>query len=412
MKECTVCQSCFPDSAQTCDRDGSPVKTTLPIDPLINGRYHLKKRVGGGSVSVVYLANEDSAGIERAVKIILPDAVGHSASVAERFLGQAKEAFALRHPNIVNVTDSGLIDGLLPFIVVDFIPAASLKEVLSGRGPLAPAEALEYVSAIGEGLEFAHARGIFHGDLKPRNILVQHERPVAEAIRIADFGLSVIKSGKIHEATQGQGSGILRSPLYLAPEEWSEEESDARSDIYSLGVILYQMLTGQVPFKGKSIPAIMKAHLMEPPPRIAGRFPEISADVETVVLHALEKDPAKRPQTVESFVEEFRTALNDEAGAVDFDKTIVLTNASFDVVDHADAGDDLRQPDFEMTIVNGLAEDEVDEVAEEFEEEFEEDVEVGPKPLLGALQPFMLAAGVVLVIVLIGIGIYYSRMSQ
>lgn len=412
MKECTACQSCFPDSSHTCDRDGSPAKTTLPIEPIINGRYRLKRRVGGGSVSVVYLALDNSVGTDRAVKIILPDSVGHNASVSERFLRQAKEAFALRHPNIVSVTDSGLIDGLLPFIVMDFIPAASLKEVLAGHGPLSPSQALAYISAIGEGLEFAHARGIFHGDLKPRNILIQQERPVAAGIKIADFGLSVIKSGKIHEATQRQGSGILRSPLYLAPEEWSEEESDARSDIYSLGVILYQMLTGQVPFKGKSIPAIMKAHLMEPPPRITGRFPEISAVVETVVLHALEKDPAKRPQTVESFVEEFRSALINETGPVDFEKTIVLTNAvrgqavleSFDGVDNADADDDLRNPEFEMTIVNGLTDDDVDEA--------EEELEVGPKPLFGAMQPIMLAAGVVLVIVLIGIGVYYSRMSQ
>ncbi len=392
MKECTVCQSCFPDSAQTCDRDGSPAKTTLPIEPTIHRRYHLKRRVGAGSVSVVYLAFDETAGAECAVKIILPDSVGHSATVSERFLRQAKDAFALRHPNIVNVTDSGLIDGLLPFIVMDFIPAATLKEVLSGRGPIPPAEALEYLSAIGDGLEFAHVRGIFHGDLKPRNILVQQERPVDEAVKIADFGLSVIKSGKIHEATQGEGSGILRSPLYLAPEEWSEEETDARSDIYSLGVILYQMLTGQVPFKGKSIPAIMKAHLMEPPPRIAERFPVISAAVETVVLHALEKDPAKRPQTVESFVDEFRAAVTGEA-PVDFDKTIVLKNP---------------EPNFDATMVNGLTEDDVDEVEEEFEAEFE----VGPKPLFGAMQPIMLAAGVVLVIVLIGVGIYYSRMSQ
>lgn len=376
---------------------------------------------------MVYLAVDQSLGTNHALKIILPDSVGNNAGVAERFLLHAKEAFALHHPNIVNVTESGLIDGLLPYVVMDFIAGASLKEVLATGGPIGPSEAVEYISAIGEGLAFAHARGIVHGDLKPRNILVEQNCPIDEAIKITDFGLSVIKSGKIHGSTQEQGSGILRSPLYLAPEEWSEEESDARSDIYSLGVILYQMLTGEVPFKGKSIPAIMKSHLVDPPPPIAGRFPEITAAVEKVVLHALEKDPANRPQSIERFVEEFRFAVFSESlvretatstdelleeGPVDFEKTIVLTNPaniqteveSFDSLAQANSDPDLRKPEFEMTIAHGLSNDDLAEV--------EEESEIGPKPLLAAMQPILLAAGVVLVIVLIGIGVYYSRTSQ
>ena len=161
---------------------------------------------------------------------------------------------------------------------MDFIQGVSLRETLKNGGAVAPLSALEYLEAIGNGVASAHAKGIIHGDLKPRNILIEPDRPLSHGIKITDFGLSSIKTGKLRGRVVGKGSGVLRSPLYLAPEEWSEEESDNRSDIYSLGVILYQMLSGRVPFDGKSIPAIMKRHLMDQPPPIAGCSPFVTRE--------------------------------------------------------------------------------------------------------------------------------------
>ena len=352
---------------------------TLPVEAIINGRYRLKRRIGSGSVSSVYVATDERDGTDHAIRIISPEIIGNDSTVAENFLLLARDAFALRHPNIVSVTESGLVDNL-PFMTLDLVEGSSLKETLATRGPIPTSHALEYLTAIGAGLAYAHAHGVVHGDLKPRNILIQKGLPFAQAIKISDFGLSGLKSGKI-ESTAQEKSGILRSPLYLAPEEFSEEKSDVRSDIYSLGVILYQMLAGEVPFKGKSIPAIMKAHLMQAPPRIAGLVPEISEEVESVVMHALEKDPVNRPATIESFVEQFRQAVSGDA-AVDLNRTIVLGSAH------------VERPMEEEIVV-----------------ESDESHELAPS-LSAATQSVLLALGVVLVLALIGFGIYYSRISQ
>jgi eukaryotic-like serine/threonine-protein kinase len=361
MRECTVCRSCFPDHVETCERDGAPTKLTLPIDPLFKQRYRLLKRLGRGSISVVYHVVHEQFGTEHALKIILPEHVGNDSTADRAFLDQAQKAFALHHPNIVTVTEFGIVNEPFPFLVMDFIPSQSLSELLSQAGPLSPAMALEYLKGIGEGLAFAHAAGIVHGDLKPRNILLTNDRSSAESIKITDFGLSGIKSGRLRGPDAKEASGLLRSPLYLAPEEWSEDEADARSDIYSLGVVLYEMLAGAPPFSGKSNVAIMKSHLRDSPPSIAERFPGVTLEIENAVLHALEKDPANRPASVEDFVEEFGAALTNE------------------IADYEPAGieDDPTSQRWGTTI-----------------------------------QPILLALGVVLVITLISVGIYYSRMSQ
>lgn len=358
MRECTVCRSCFPDHVETCERDKAPTKVTLPIDPLFKQRYRLLKRLGRGSISVVYHAVDEQRGTEHALKIILPEYVGNSSTTGRAFLSQAEKAFALRNPNIVTVTEFGLVDEPFPFLVMDFAAGQSLSELLSQSGPLSPSLVFKYLQQIGEGLSFAHSAGIVHGDLKPRNILFTKER-TAETIKISDFGLSGIKSGKVHGPDAKEASGLLRSPLYLAPEEWSEDEADARSDIYSLGVVLYEMLAGAPPFSGKSNVAIMKSHLRDPPPSIAERFPGVTLEIEQVVLHALEKDPAHRLASVADFVEEFGAALTSE------------------FAEYEQAEDHIEAQRWSTTI-----------------------------------QPILLALGVVVVITLIGVGIYYSRMSQ
>ena len=360
MRECSACKVCFPDDVETCERDGAPTKPTLAIDQLVNERYRLVKRLGRGSISVVYRAIDEHSGTECALKIILPEYTGNNAAAGNSFLSHAADAFALRHPHIAAVTDAGMIDESFPFIVTDLITGPSLEKVLSRSGALSPSSAFEYLNAIGEGLSYAHSKGIVHGDLKPRNILLADERLGSEAIRTTDFGLAAIKAGKLQGAAQ-EASGVLRSPLYLAPEEWSEEQSDARSDIYSLGVVLYHMLTGAPPFSGKSNAAIMKSHLKDPPPSFAGRFAGLTVEIEQVVLHALEKEPAKRPASVAEFADEFSAAL---------------TSAS---------------AEYEAF---GVKED------------------IAVESRWATIQPILLAVGVILVITLIGIGVYYSRMSQ
>ena len=164
---------------------------------------------------------------------------------------------------------------------------------------MAPQRAREFISAIAAGVGEAHRQNIVHRDLKPLNIMVQDDVPIAEGVKILDFGLAKIKSGELLGSfVQAQTSGLMGSPFYMAPEQWSDEEPDARADIYSLGVILYQMLAGDVPFKGSSIPSIMKKHLTLPPPSFQSLGVAVPPAIEAVVRHALEKEVSARIDSI------------------------------------------------------------------------------------------------------------------
>ena len=191
---------------------------------------------------------------------------------------------------------------------------------------MSPQRAWEYISAIASGVGAAHRQGIVHRDLKPLNIMVQDDVPLAEGVKILDFGLAKIKSGELLGSfVQAQTSGLMGSPFYMAPEQWSDEEPDARADIYSLGVILYQMLSGEVPFKGTSIPSIMKKHLTLPPPSLQSMGVSVPPAIEAVVRHALEKEVEARIDSVPTFLRDLHAALNSSpVVASSMPKTVVM----------------------------------------------------------------------------------------
>src|SRR2546423_14467526 len=245
-----------------------------------------------------------------AVKIILPDLVGNDHMLVTRFRQEALAAAAIHHPNIIAVTDFGVANGNMPFLVMEYVSGRSLHDLLATEKRLSPAKALEIIAATGAGVGAAHRQNIVHRDLKPLNIMMQEGMSIAEGLKVLDFGLAKIKSGELLGSfVQAKTSGLMGSPFYMAPEQWSDEDPDARSDIYSLGVILYQMLGGEVPFKGSSIPSIMKKHLTESPPPLASLGVQVPPQIEAVVRHALEKEAGNRPASVEAFIRELRDAV-------------------------------------------------------------------------------------------------------
>jgi serine/threonine-protein kinase len=198
----------------------------------------------------------------------------------------------------------------MPFLVMEFVNGKSLQDILAEEKVMAPERALEFACAIGAGVGAAHRQNIVHRDLKPLNIMTQQGQPIAEGLKILDFGLAKIKSGELLGSfIQAKTSGLMGSPFYMAPEQWSDDEPDARADVYSLGIILYQMLSGDVPFKGSSIPSIMKKHLTLPPPTFKSAGVDVAPRIEAVVRHALEKEIAARTPSVEAFVTELREAV-------------------------------------------------------------------------------------------------------
>ena len=311
MKECPTCRRCFSDEINHCPQDGDATTQSLIGEPILDARYQLERRLGQGGMGVVFQARHIFLKTSHAIKVILPDLVGNDPMLVTRFRQEALAAAAIRHQNIISVTDFGVVRGTMPFLVMEFVSGKSLQDILADEKVMAPERALEFACAIGAGVAAAHRQNIVHRDLKPLNIMTQAGVPVAEGLKILDFGLAKIKSGELLGSfVQAKTSGLMGSPFYMAPEQWSDDEPDARADIYSLGIILYQMLAGDVPFKGTSIPSIMKKHLTLPVPSFNSMGVGIAPQIEAVVRHALEKEVQARTPTVEAFIAELREAVS------------------------------------------------------------------------------------------------------
>ncbi len=311
MKECPACRRCFPDDINHCPQDGDETLPSLLGDQTLDARYILERRLGQGGMGVVFHARHIFLKTQHAIKVILPDLVGNDPMLVTRFRQEALAAAAVRHQNIIAVTDFGVVRGTMPFLVMEFVKGKSLQEIMAEEGAMPPARAFELICPTAAGVAAAHRQNIVHRDLKPLNIMIQEDMPVAEGLKILDFGLAKIKSGELLGSfVQAKTSGLMGSPFYMAPEQWSDEEPDARADIYSLGIILYQMLGGDVPFKGSSIPSIMKKHLTESPPALNSMGVNVPPQIEAVVRHALAKERAERTPSVEAFLQELNDAVN------------------------------------------------------------------------------------------------------
>jgi serine/threonine protein kinase/formylglycine-generating enzyme required for sulfatase activity len=309
MKECPACRRCFSDEVNHCPQDGDETTPSLLGEPILDARYQLERRLGQGGMGVVFQARHIFLKTSHAIKVILPDLVGNDPMLVTRFRQEALAAAAIRHQNIIAVTDFGVVRGTMPFLVMEFVNGQSLQDILAEEKVMAPERAFEFACAIAAGVGAAHRQNIVHRDLKPLNIMTQQGQSISEGLKILDFGLAKIKSGELLGSfVQAKTSGLMGSPFYMAPEQWSDDEPDARADVYSLGIILYQMLTGDVPFKGSSIPSIMKKHLTLPPPSFKSVGVDVSPQLEAVVRHALEKETVARTPSVEAFVQELREA--------------------------------------------------------------------------------------------------------
>lgn len=316
MRECPHCFCCFDDTVSLCPTDRCSTFHSLPGSVALEGKYVLESRLGEGGMGIVYKAHHKFLKTTRAVKTIKLDLIGNDTSFVKRFHQEAMAAAAIGHPNIISVLDYGLLEEKIPYIVMEFVEGVSLEALITSKGRFTPSEALEYMQVITSALGAAHKHGIVHRDLKPLNIMIESGGSVREQIRILDFGLAKIKSSDLFGSfVAAKTVGIVGSPAYMAPEQWSGEETDRRCDVYSLGIILYEMLTGDVPFKGSNIPAIMKKHLMTPPPPLATAESGISAEVEKVVHRALEKQPETRTASVEDFIAELEQAVLQPAPA-------------------------------------------------------------------------------------------------
>lgn len=333
MKECPTCRNCFPDDVVFCPEDGAATTPSISGEPILDGRYQLEKRLGQGGMGVVFKARHIFLKTQHAIKIILPDLVGNDPNLVTRFRQEALAAAAIRHQNIIAVTDFGVVRGTMPFLVMEFVHGKSLQDIMGEEGAMSPTRAFELMQPICAGIAAAHRQRIVHRDLKPLNVMIQEGIPISEGTKILDFGLAKIKSGELLGSfIAAQTTGLMGSPFYMAPEQWGDDPPDARADVYSLGVMFYQMLCGEVPFRGSSIPSIMKKHITADVPTFASKGVDVPPQIEGVVRHALEKDPKYRTPSAEEFSNELGQAMasasaalkrTGDSPAVDPSKTIV-----------------------------------------------------------------------------------------
>ena len=272
---------------------------------VLAGRYQLQGLVGQGGMADVELAHDDVLDRQVAVKI-LHSRYSDDPAFRERFKREARAAASLNHPNMVAVYDTGDEDGR-PFIVMEFVNGRSLREVLRREGVL-PQRAAEIAGDAALALHYSHERGLVHRDVKPANIMVSNEGQV----KVTDFGIA----RAVNSETVTQTAAVFGTAAYIAPEQAQGLDVDARTDVYSLGVVLYEMLTGQQPFSADSAVALAYKHVSEDPPRPTQINPEITPALEAVVLKAMAKNPANRYQDAREFHDDIvRASRGDRVSA-------------------------------------------------------------------------------------------------
>ncbi len=290
-------------------------------DPLIgrtlNGRFSILEPIGIGGMGRVYRAQQTPLDRVVALKVLNPNfPTSRDPGFQKRFLREASFSSKLRHPNTVTVIDYGQTDDGIYYIAMEYLEGRTLGQVLVESGPLPWARALNIAQQICRSLREAHNLGIVHRDLKPANIMLLNEAD-QDLVKVLDFGLvkSIAPAGERPGPEITQGGTFLGSPMYMAPEQ-ARNESDVRSDVYSLGVMLYQMLVGRPPFISKDHIELIFAHHKELPPAFSSVRPDVSVppEIESLVRRCMEKDPARRFQTMDELLEAMREASMSAGG--------------------------------------------------------------------------------------------------
>ncbi len=275
--------------------------TEIPTDALIDGRYKVLARLGSGGMADVYCAEDQQLGRKVALKL-LHRRFAEDAEFVERFRREASSAASLQHPNVVGVYDRGQWDGT-SYIAMEYLPGRSLKELIRREAPLDPVRAVDLTVQILKAARFAHRHGIVHRDLKPHNVMVDDE----DRVKVTDFGIARAGASDMTET-----GSIMGTAQYLSPEQAQGHAVDQSSDLYAVGVILFELLTGHVPFDADSAVSVALKHVSEPPPAPSVLDPSVPPALEAVVLWALEKDPTQRPADADAFIH----ALEDARDAV------------------------------------------------------------------------------------------------
>lgn len=306
LRRCPRCQALEFAPLDTCPRDGSRLVAVLdsPEPGGTVGAYRVARVLGTGGMGAVFEGEHVLLRRRVAIKVMHRSLAGNPIA-ASAFVREARAAASIRHANVAEVTDFGLMTSGQPFMVMELLAGTTLEERIDASGTLLPKFALAIAREIAKGLAAAHARGVLHNDIKPSNVmLLTAVDGLKLRVKIVDFG-----AASVGVDIDSSPHGLCGTPEYIAPERVSELPSDARADLYSLGIVLYEMITGAVPFTGETAKAVMLAHVLKavpPPSSPSGVLPQ---PVAQLLERALRKNPDERHQSAEEMIAEIDKAL-------------------------------------------------------------------------------------------------------
>ncbi len=322
MRYCPICKRCYEDTELRCSEDGLFLVEAFPGPRAVDGKYRLDLLLGQGGMGSVFQATHLELDRTIALKIVLPDFVASNETL-ERFRQEARAAARLNHPNVIGVYDFGILPTGQAYLAMELLRGQSLREEIEKNLVLPPERVLEILRPVCNALQAAHLAGVIHRDIKPDNIIIiDNTEKGGELVKVVDFGIAKLKersSGRasLHLTEPGL---VMGTPHYMSPEQCRGEELDARSDVYSLGITLYEMLSGRVPFDAPTPSAVIIQHAVDPPRKLRLFRQDITPDIEDVVMRALAKNREARQQSAIELLAEFEqavTAAHSEPGPPD-----------------------------------------------------------------------------------------------
>lgn len=315
-KRCVTCDRKFTDTHSSCPADGTiliPIAQDPWVGKKLTDHYEILSVVGHGGMGVVYKGKHDLMERFVAIKMLLAQHITDSQSV-RRFQHEAKAASKLSHPNIITLYDYGVSPTGQPYLVMDYLEGISLADIIKADGQISVERGVKIFLQVCDALEHAHNQKLVHRDLKPGNVMLINNDDLRDHVKVVDFGVSKIM-GSDEAQRLTQTGEICGSPVYMSPEQCEGKKLDPRSDIYSMGVLMYESLTGELPLMGKTMVETMSKHLGEKPPRFASVRPDlyIPERLENVVFHCLEKNAADRPQSMAALRAELVHSIDPES---------------------------------------------------------------------------------------------------